>query len=140
MTHLHEGQEVASTAFGGVELAAAVVKLLVALALALVLLLLLHQRVEPDRVVLVMLAALLLMAPTVHPWYVAWLVPLAVAQSPRARALVAWSLLVLLIYADVVVGGTVVLRLVEYGVVLPYAAFQAWRALIDPEPIGVERP
>ncbi|MEO1268649.1 MAG: hypothetical protein AAFX99_11155 [Myxococcota bacterium] len=137
MTHTHEGREVASTTFGGVELAAAVVKLGVALVLGLLLLLLLYQRFEPDRIVLVMLAALLLLAPTVHPWYVAWLVPLSVAQEGRARSLVVWSVLVLLIYADQVMGGTVMLRLVEYGVVLPYALLQGWRSLVGLDMEGV---
>jgi hypothetical protein len=123
MTHQHEGQTVASTTFDLAETAASVVKLLAALVVALLMLVLLHQRYEPLTVVTVLVAAILLLSPVVHPWYVAWLVPLAAAC--RSGTLMLWSGLVLLSYLPGFADSTG-LRLLEYGPVLALGAGELW--------------
>lgn len=78
------------------ELEIALAKAVAAAILGLLLLFCLNQRISPTATTLVMLMAMFLLAPVVHPWYVAWLVPLAVAQ--RARSPMLWSGLVVLSY------------------------------------------
>jgi hypothetical protein len=97
-----QGQTIPATSFAPNQIAETLMKCLVALLLAILLLTRLRasHREDPTTSMLTILCALLFLAPTVHPWYVAWLVPLA-ALSPHTRlhrpALVA-SLVVLLAY------------------------------------------
>lgn len=58
---------------------------------------------RPVQGFLLLMGTLLLFAPTVHPWYVAWLVPFAAAaekpeDTPMARAALIWSASVILAY------------------------------------------
>jgi hypothetical protein len=134
VTQEHEGQRIASTTFTRSELALALTKGLVALILAALLALCLVQRRSPSATVLIVLMALLLWAPTVHPWYVAWLVPLAVAH--RAHGALLWSALVLLAYTaalryalDGVWHESALIRVLEYAPVILWTGRGAWRRL-----------
>jgi alpha-1,6-mannosyltransferase len=78
------------------ELEIALAKAVAAGILGLLLLFCLNQRFSPSGTTLTMLMGAFLLAPVVHPWYVAWLVPLAVVH--RNRSALVWSALVLLSY------------------------------------------
>jgi hypothetical protein len=69
-----------------------VVALLIALC-ALVI----HRRVAPQRATRALVWAVLLLSPQVHPWYLAWLLPLEVAAGGSAGLF--WSAAVLCAYA-----------------------------------------
>jgi len=69
----------------------------------------LRERLEPLRACYLLLAALLLVSPSVFPWYVTWLVPF-LCFFPNAGLLV-WT-------------GTVLL---SYHVLMDYSATGAWR-------------
>jgi hypothetical protein len=56
-----------------------------------------YRRVPPMRAVRALLWALLLLSPQVHPWYLAWLLPLEVAAGGSAGLV--WSAAVLCAYA-----------------------------------------
>jgi hypothetical protein len=92
-----QGRQIPATSFGANQAAETTVKLAVAGALALLLLWCLLVTRDPITSALLLLATLFWLAPTVHPWYVAWLVPLA-ALRPWRPALLA-SGLVLIAYA-----------------------------------------
>ncbi len=66
-------------------------------ALALLWVVLLRRRVPPVDASRAAIWAMLLLSPQVHPWYLAWLLPLEVAAKGRAALL--WSAVVLGAYA-----------------------------------------
>ncbi len=143
-THMHEGKEVASTTLTRDNLELTLAKFLVALALGFLLLFLLAQRPDPSQFVLVLMAGLLLLAPTAHPWYIAWLVPLAVVH--RSGSMMLWSGLVVLSYATAVryafagvwKDHTWVL-VVEYVPVWGLALYGAWKGIFTPLPPAVNK-
>jgi alpha-1,6-mannosyltransferase len=96
-TRQWQGREVAATSFASNQAAETTAKLAVAWALGLLMLWCLIVARDPIWSALLLLSTLLWLAPTVHPWYVAWLVPLA-ALRPWRPALAA-SALVLIAYA-----------------------------------------
>ncbi len=81
---------------------------------------------DPVREAIAILGALLLLAPTVHPWYVLWILPFAAAQ--RSWPWLVFAALVPLAYTarNGDVGWTV--RAIEYGPVLALLALDAARA------------
>lgn len=107
-------------------------RLLAAAALAAVMLLVALRRPARATALLLVLGAALLLSPVVHPWYVAWLVPLvAVRFSPAAFA---FSLTVLLAYHPLpryLAGGgwheSWVVKWLEFGPVLGLAAWELAR-------------
>jgi hypothetical protein len=82
-----EGKTLADTTFTAYGVAQTTAKAMVAFLCALALLWLLLARWQPLAATGVLLFVLYYFAPTVHPWYVAWLVPI-VAFRPRAGPLV----------------------------------------------------
>jgi len=130
VTHVHEGHEVVSTTTTLYEVAANTAKALGALALLLLALLLLNQRVAPDAATLAMITVALMAAPVVHPWYVAWLVPLAAARG--FAPLLLWSATVVLSYSIDIIGLSGWVRGVEYAPVVVWALVAAWRRLATP--------
>ena len=96
----------------------AVVLLVVALATLLV-----HRRTPPFTASRMLLWAVLLLSPQVHPWYLCWLLPLEVAVGARAGLL--WSATVLCAYAPLdrwIAEGVwempLGFQILEYGLVL----------------------
>ena len=77
------GETLPDTTFASDQITQTVAKLMVALLMALLLAWLVWVTRRPSRAVLLLLMALFLFSPTVYPWYVAWLVPLAVVQERR---------------------------------------------------------
>jgi hypothetical protein len=104
--------------------------------LGLLVVLLWLRGVAAETAALAVLAAGLALSPTVQPWYVTWLVPLAALC--RSHAAIAWSGTVALAYAvflrapgeswEVPVGW----RVLEYAVPLAVLAFEVWRARLTP--------
>ncbi|MFP4597363.1 MAG: glycosyltransferase 87 family protein [Persicimonas sp.] len=85
LTRTWQGQEVPATSFSAAQIAQSIAKGLAALAVALAMLWALLVRRDPIAGTLIVLLTLFLVAPIVHPWYVAWLVPLAALRhSPAA--------------------------------------------------------
>jgi alpha-1,6-mannosyltransferase len=82
----------------------------------------------PARGVLVAIAALVLLAPAVNPWYVAWLVPLAVIE--RSRPVLLLSVTVLLYYAHFLAGPTGWLQVLEYLPVAIVVVLAAQRSCV----------
>lgn len=78
-----EGETLPDTTFASDQISQTVAKLVVAFVMGLVLVWLLGVTRRPLRGVLLLLMALFLFSPTVYPWYVAWLVPLAAVQERR---------------------------------------------------------
>lgn len=97
-----------------------------ALAVAIVLALAVHhvrRRSDPLRASRDVILALLLLAPQVHPWYLAWLLPLEVASGGIAG--LAWSAAILVAYAPLdgweatrVWHESAAARVIEYGIVV----------------------
>ncbi len=71
------GETIADTTYSAGELAAIFAKATAMFVVGLVMLWCLIARLRPAAGLLAVLLALYLFAPVVHPWYVAWLVPLA---------------------------------------------------------------
>lgn len=94
-TRMWEGKEIADTTFASDQIGQSVGKLGVVFVLGLVMLWLLIVTRSVMVGGAVLFGAFFFLSPTVYPWYVAWLVPLAAMQSGegRRRAL-PWSLLV----------------------------------------------
>ncbi len=97
-----------------------------------------HRRVPPIRATRALVWALLLLSPQVHPWYLAWLLPLEVAAGGLAGLV--WSAAVLCAYAplDLWVAQDVwdmplSLQLFEYSVV-------AVALILDPRRPSLRRP
>jgi hypothetical protein len=121
-TRTWQGREVPATSYTGDQIAATIAKLIVVFLVLVALSWSLVTRAGPIEGTLTVLLTLYFFAPIVHPWYVAWLVPLA-ALCPRLAPLL-FSFTVLLGYTAwisaegggpwVVPGWAV---LVEYGVV-----------------------
>jgi len=78
------------------------------------------------REAIAILGALLLLAPTVHPWYVLWILPFAAAQRSWPWLLFAALVPLAYIARNGDVGWTV--RAIEYGPVLALLALDAARA------------
>ncbi len=91
-----QGQTLPNTSFTSYSIAQTTAKALAAFLCGLVLLWLLLGRWQPLAATGALLLTLYAFAPTVHPWYVAWLVPFA-ALRPRP-APIAFSALVLVGY------------------------------------------
>ena len=146
------GRPVRTTRIWRNELEIALAKALAAGLLLLLLGFCLNQRFTPSGTTLVMLMATFLLAPVVHPWYVAWLVPLAVVH--RSRAALVWSALVVLSYhaawlraSDGTWRELDWPRWVEYVPVVAIAAWEGFRRLVTdfdvwrmPEYAGGVRP
>ncbi len=127
--HVHEGREVVSTTFTRYEVASNLTKGMAALLLALLGWSLLWLRAPPLEATLAWIGVLLLVSPVVHPWYVAWLVPLALAR--RFWPFVLWGGSVVLSYGLRGDGGAwdVALRVVEYGPVVIWAGVEGVRRM-----------
>lgn len=89
------------------------------------------RRVPPVRAARVVLWATLLLSPQVHPWYLAWLLPLE-AVAGRVSGFV-WSAAALVAYlpldrwlAEGVWEPSPSLRVFEYGVVAAVLGLEAW--------------
>lgn len=97
-----------------------------------------RRGLDPVRESLWAIGGVLLLAPTVHPWYLLWVAPLAAAV--RSPAWLAWCALVPLAYLDA--GGDVPgwVRGVQYGVVLVAVAVEGRRTLRVPPPGRPKRP
>lgn len=95
-TKTWEGEEIPATTFTAYTVAQTATKAIVAFLCALALLWLMLARWQPLAATASILLLLYFFAPTVHPWYVAWLVPFA-ALRPRATP-IAFSALVLVGY------------------------------------------
>jgi hypothetical protein len=103
----------------------------------LVLALALARRLPPARVAAVALGAFLLLSPTLHPWYVVWMVPLAATGASPA-----WLVLAALVplgywpLAGYLEGGgwhdPVWTRALEHGATLALLAIGAFQRTIDP--------
>jgi hypothetical protein len=78
-------------------LAGSASRVLVVVALAVAAAVVVRRRVAPTAAIRGLLWAVLLLSPQVHPWYLAWLLPLEIAAGGRAG--VVWSAAVLLAYA-----------------------------------------
>jgi len=74
-----------------------VARSIVAVALLALCALVVHRRVPPMQATRALCWALLLLSPQVHPWYLAWLLPLEIAASGSAGLV--WSATVLCAYA-----------------------------------------
>ena len=72
-------------------------RLVVAVALLAIVALLMKRRVPPIQATRVLVWTVLLLSPQVHPWYLAWLLPLDLAAGGRAALI--WSAAVLCAYA-----------------------------------------
>jgi hypothetical protein len=79
-TRTWQGMEVPSTSFAADQIAQTIAKALAASLVGLAMLWALLVRREPIGGTLLVLLTLFFVAPVVHPWYVAWLVPLAALQ------------------------------------------------------------
>jgi hypothetical protein len=79
------------------DLAHLVARVLVALALVWLCIFVARRNLPPLQSARVLVWAVLLLSPQVHPWYLAWLLPLELAAG--ASAGLAWSALVLIAYA-----------------------------------------
>ena len=97
-----------------------------------------YRRVPPMRAVRALVWALLLLSPQVHPWYLAWLLPLEVAAGASAGLI--WSAAVLCAYAPLdlwVAEGVwdmpLWLQIFEYSVV-------ALALILDPERPSIGTP
>jgi hypothetical protein len=74
-----------------------VARLVVAAALLVVCALVVHRRLPPLQATRALVWALLILSPQVHPWYLAWLLPLEVAAAGAAGLV--WSAAMLCAYA-----------------------------------------
>ena len=118
--------------------AALVARLVVALALLLPCFLIIYRRLPPLQAVRVLVWAVLLLSPQVHPWYLAWLLPLEVAAGGFAGFV--WSASVLLAYvpldqwvAEQVWELSPSLQILEYSAV-------AIALMLDPRRPSLRRP
>lgn len=82
-----KGRTIAATTFAPTEIAQTTTKFLALLVMFLALLWCVFVEPDPFRKFAILMMTLLFVAPTVHPWYVAWLIPFA-ALRPRAAPLV----------------------------------------------------
>jgi alpha-1,2-mannosyltransferase len=71
-----------------------------------------REELLPIRAITIAFAALVIMAPAVNPWYVAWLLPLAILSG--ARSLVVLTVTVLGYYAIGLVSDDRMIRVLEY--------------------------
>jgi hypothetical protein len=124
------------------EVAFAIAKLVVLLAFGVVALRAWRRARSLDAFLGPVTAALLLLSPVVHPWYLLWLLPFLALAAPESRwpwPLIAWTLLTWIAYLprpDYLRTGTwseaVAGRLVEYVPVWFMLAVAAWRGLQQP--------
>ncbi|QDG51843.1 DUF2029 domain-containing protein [Persicimonas caeni] len=92
-TRTWRGMEVPSTSFAADQIAQTVAKLVAVFIVALAMLWALVMRRDPIAGTLLVLLALFFMAPVVHPWYVAWLVPLAALRRSKTALVFAFVVL-----------------------------------------------
>jgi hypothetical protein len=92
-----------------------------------------RRRLDPLREALWAIGGVLLLAPTVHPWYLLWFAPLAAAA--RSYAWLAWCALVPLAYFDAAGDVPGWVRAVQYGVVFVLLAIEG-RSLFRGRPPG----
>lgn len=128
-TRTWQGRRVPATSFTADQIAATIAKLIAVFLVLVALSWAIITRAGPIAGSLTVLLTLYLFAPVVHPWYVAWLVPLA-ALRPRLAPLV-FSFTVLLGYTAWIStegGGTWAVpgwvMIIEYGVVAAAAAVE----------------
>lgn len=126
-----EGQTLPDTTFTSAQIAQTVAKAVAALAVGVALLGCIFLARDPFVAALVVLGTLYFLAPTVHPWYVAWLVPIA-ALRPSPTAL-GFSCAVLVGYVSwwsSVTGGPWAIPSwavgVEYSIVAALAVWEVW--------------
>lgn len=98
ITKQYRGETIPNTAFVGDQIAQTVAKLMAAFLMGLLLLWCLLVIRAPQRGALWLFFGLYLCAPTVMPWYVAWLVPMSALHTRRAPLL--FSALCLLGYVS----------------------------------------
>lgn len=93
-----QGETIPDTTFGDDQVSQSVAKLVVAGLMALTLLWALLVTRDPKLGALLLLTVLFFFAPTVYPWYVAWLVPLAALQRRLPRSAIVFSFTTLTAY------------------------------------------
>ena len=127
-----------SGALFGESLADLVARLGVAAALLVLCFLIIHRRLPPLQGTRVLVWAVLLLSPQVHPWYLAWLLPLEVAAGGLAGLV--WSAAVLVAYVPLDQWVTAhvwelspTLQIFEYSVV-------ATALMLDPRRPSLRRP
>jgi hypothetical protein len=87
------GETIPDTTYSAGELAATIGKITAVFVVGLVMLWCLTGRVRPAIGLLAVLIALYLFAPIVHPWYVAWLVPLAALTRSKTALVFSFTCL-----------------------------------------------
>lgn len=125
-----EGRQIPDTSFAADQISQTIAKLVVAGLMGLALLWALLVIREPGRGVLYLFTALFFLAPTLYPWYVAWLVPLAALRPARTPIL--FSLVCLAAYFSWVsfnLGGEWAVPnwavTIEFGAVALFALYEA---------------
>ncbi|MBW1760538.1 MAG: DUF2029 domain-containing protein [Deltaproteobacteria bacterium] len=122
----------------GESLADLAARLSVAAALLLLCFLIVHRRLHPLQATRALVWAVLLLSPQVHPWYLAWLLPLEVAAGGSAGLV--WSAAVLVAYAPLDQWVTEqVWELSPSLQILEYAAV-AVALMLDPRRPSLRRP
>jgi len=126
---LHQG-------FGGVWIAYALPKRIVVVLLAVVFVWTVVRRYSPPHAALTLAGAMLLLSPTVHPWYVTWLVALACVEFRVAW--LAFSALVVVSYVAKIVElqtgvwiDSSVVRWMEYAPLFGLLAWEWCRKRFD---------
>ena len=98
-TKIWRGEQVAANTFAEDQIAQTTAKVVVAALMALAMLWALQVTRSPALGALMLLTALFFLAPTIYPWYVAWLVPLAAIERRRvAVSALVFSLVALTAY------------------------------------------
>lgn len=128
-----EGKTLPRTSFATNQISQTIAKLAAALVVGFALIFCLAAVRDPIVAALIILFVLYVVAPTVHPWYVAWLVPLA-ALRPHATSLV-FSAVVLVSYAAWIsydAGGAWLIAwwvvAIEYGIVFAVMLWEVGRS------------
>lgn len=92
-TRTWQDREVPATSFAADQVAQTIAKIVAAFVVGLAMLWAVVMRRDPIAATLVVLMALFFVAPVVHPWYVAWLVPLAALRRSNAALVFAFVVL-----------------------------------------------
>jgi hypothetical protein len=121
-TRIWQGRPVPATSFAANQIAHTLAKLLAVMAVALAMLWAIVVRRELIAGMLIVLFALFFVAPVVHPWYVAWLLPFAaLRRSPPALVFAPAVLIAYLAWLNARAGGpwqvTAWAAVVEFGAV-----------------------
>jgi len=120
------------------DLAHLVARALVALALSLLCVYVAGRRLPALQAARVLLWAVLLLSPQVHPWYLAWLLPLELAAG--ASAGLVWSAGVLLAYAPLDSWGAEGIWDMPPGLQILEYSLLALALILDPRRPSLGRP